>query len=257
MEEEFYIIINRKVTGPLNASEIQKRIQLGSASLLDYFWSEGWTDWKRIADHDHFLGLVPRKPPSSFIRQLQKKIAPKSKKYYLYYKRSQHGPYSKNELVKIIESKKLNSKSYVWIAGWPSWRRITEVTELAPYVLNAPPTSSIRMKTGIGVDTSEKRLVPRRPLVARIFLHNQRDVIIAVCRDISLGGMQVLTDKVPGSVGSTIKLNVSPADVKQVKSFVAEGEIIRLLEDGRGFSLKFIKISDEAKLAIQSYIGEK
>ena len=47
--------------------------------------------------------------------------------------------------------------------------------------------------------------------------------------------MQALTDRVPGAVGTTLRLNVSPSDAKTVKGFVAEGEIVRVLEDGRGF----------------------
>ena len=82
-------------------------------------------------------------------------------------------------------------------------------------------------------------------------------MIIAVCRDISIGGMQVLTDRVPGPVGSKLKLNVSPGDPSKVKGFVAEGEIVRVLEDGRGFSFRFRKITEEARRTIEKYITEE
>jgi c-di-GMP-binding flagellar brake protein YcgR len=91
--------------------------------------------------------------------------------------------------------------------------------------------------------------------VARLFLSNDKEVVVAVCRDVSIGGMQVLTDHVPGEVGTVLKLNVSPAqDSKAVKGFVAEGEIVRVLEDGRGFSFRFTRLSEDARKAIGAYV---
>ena len=66
--------------------------------------------------------------------------------------------------------------------------------------------------------------------------------------------MQVLTDRIPGAVGSRLKLNVSPSGEKAVEPFVAEGVIVRILEDGRGFSFRLEQISDQARAAIQKYI---
>jgi hypothetical protein len=99
-------------------------------------------------------------------------------------------------------------------------------------------------------------------MLARILLSNDREVAVAVCRDISIGGMQVLTDKIPGEVGSRIKLNVSPSkDEKgkkpEFKAFVAEGTIVRVLEDGRGFSFRFSRLTESARRSIESYVESK
>jgi UDP-N-acetylenolpyruvoylglucosamine reductase len=86
---------------------------------------------------------------------------------------------------------------------------------------------------------------------------NEQSVIVGVCRDISIGGLQVLTEKIPGSVGAKIKMNISPsADAfgKAIAPFVAEGVIVRILEDGRGFSFRFEKLPEKSRQAIESYI---
>jgi len=106
----------------------------------------------------------------------------------------------------------------------------------------------------------DQRRAPRRPLVARILLvdDQEEDVNIAICRDISIGGMQVLTGRVPGPIGAKIKMNVSPPkDGKgsRFRPFVAEGVIVRILEDGRGFSFRFDRLRTEAKRAIEEYIS--
>jgi hypothetical protein len=67
--------------------------------------------------------------------------------------------------------------------------------------------------------------------------------------------MQVLTDQVPGPVGTKLKLNVSPAGKgKKLDAFIAEGEIVRILEDGRGYSFRFTQLAPAARKSIESYI---
>lgn len=209
------------------------------------------------------------------------------KNCYLYYNSSQYGPFSKNELLHVLKTNRLGRNAYLWMPGWSNWKRLAEIPEYANYLpaleektrgsepsvrlwrkgektksrkikrrVSEDPTLGASLGTKAGIDASERRRAPRRPLVARLFLHNDQDVIIAVCRDISVGGMQVLTDRVPGEVGSTVKLNVSPGDPAKVKSFVAEGEIVRILEDGRGFSFRFKRMTDEARRALEKYIKE-
>lgn len=285
VEPKYFLAYKGKAIGPLTAQEIYQRIQKGEIGLLNYVWKEGWTDWKSVKDEQEFSVLIPQKPSSAAIaaikQKLQKKKAPEpqaaiddDKKYYLYFSRTQYGPFSKKELAHVLSSHKLDRNAYLWTQGWTNWKRVSELEEFASFFPPALPggdaeehetqpkirpssrTVSKKEKSR-KIDASEKRGGPRKPLVARLFLHNDQDVIVAVCRDISVGGMQVLTDRVPGEVGSRIKLNVSPGgSASKVQSFVAEGEIVRVLEDGRGFSFRFTKINDDARKAIKKYIDE-
>jgi hypothetical protein len=72
--------------------------------------------------------------------------------------------------------------------------------------------------------------------------------------------MQVLCDMAP-ETGSTISLNVQPTEDSgsaqpggKIDPFAAKGVVVRVLEDGRGFSFRFEDLSDTARTAIQSYI---
>jgi hypothetical protein len=299
VDEKYFLAVRGKAVGPLTAHEVHERIEKGEVGLLHYVWREGLTDWKRVCDEREFAILIPQKPTTASIGHIKSRLegrkaaepsSPDSKNHYIYFNRSQYGPFSKTELEHVIKTGKVSANAYLWIPGWPNWRRLSELAEWAAHFPPPPPSSRVareepsvrilgkktkkggkarksgedtltseksigaRVKTSAGEDASEKRGGPRRPLVARLFLHNDKDVIIAVCRDISVGGMQVLTDRVPGPVGTMIKLNVSPGDPSRVKGFVAEGEIVRVLEDGRGFSFRFRKITDEARRTIESYI---
>jgi hypothetical protein len=81
-------------------------------------------------------------------------------------------------------------------------------------------------------------------------------VIVGVCRDISIGGMQVLTENIPGAAGTRLRMNISPSSQesgRKIEPFVAEGIVVRILEDGRGFSFRFEKLPEPAKQAIEAY----
>ena len=92
-----------------------------------------------------------------------------------------------------------------------------------------------------------------QPFETKILLTDGKEVGWALCRDISVGGMQVLMDHSPGPAGTPLKLNVNPQ--ANVPGFSCEGVVVRILEDGRGFSFRFTSLSNEAKSAIEKYIG--
>ncbi len=266
-DSKYFVAVRGKAVGPLTAQEVYERICKGEFGPLHYFWISEAQDWKRICDEKEFAVLIPQKPSTSSIAHIKEKVFNKKKEtllpalgkktYYLYYSNSQYGPFSKEELLKVLQTHTVGKNAYLWTAGWSTWKRLTEVEEFSNYVVTqTAPSLKVRVSTRAGKDATDKRKAPRRPLVARLFVHNNKEVIIAVCRDISVGGMQVLTDRVPGEVGSHVKLNVSPGDPKKVKSFVAEGEVVRILEDGRGFSFRFTKITSEARKTIEKYIQE-
>ena len=115
------------------------------------------------------------------------------------------------------------------------------------------------LKLTIGGDSSEeaeateKREAPRKPFEARILLTDGQEVGWALCRDISVGGMQMLMDHSPGDIGTSLKLNVSES--VDIPSFTCQGQIVRVLEDGRGISFRFTSLPTEAKTAIEEYIS--
>ena len=78
-----------------------------------------------------------------------------------------------------------------------------------------------------------------------------------MARDISIGGMQVLSDFVPSKVGSRLKLNISPPEPTSpaFTPFVAEGLVVRLHDDRRGFSFRFDELSAGARQIIERILA--
>ena len=145
----------------------------------------------------------------------------------------------------------MNDGAYLWQEKYTEWKPFSEVAEFKSSPTIAEPVPAPQVKD----ERADRRVAPRRPLVAHIYLTNQKEILTGICRDISIGGMQVLTEGMPGGVGEKIQLNVLPPNASGMKPFVAEGVIVRLLEDKRGFSFRFTALKDEARKAIESYIA--
>ena len=84
---------------------------------------------------------------------------------------------------------------------------------------------------------ANKKKTFKSSLVARLFFHDNENFFEGVCRDISIGGMQILVANFEGDVGDLVKLNVHP--VEDSLQFTAEAKIVRKLTECSGVSVRF------------------
>ncbi len=279
---QWYIASGDAWVGPLTASDVYQKVVDQEISLAHYVWKPGQANWKRICDVDVFQTAVPALPPKGIQAEVKaatqkgpppapgKKKAPppapkvEEKIWYLHYNDGQFGPFSEEDIRRFIRVGKIHAKVHIWRDGLAEWQRLGELDEfneeLSSRAPSAPsPKKAAPIAAAKKAGPADKRSSPRSPMVARILLAASDSISVAVCRDVSVGGMQVLTDRIPGPVGSKLKMNVTPAaEGKQAKfqPFVAEGTIVRILEDGRGFSFRFERLSDQAKRSIEDYIRD-
>jgi hypothetical protein len=280
-QPQWYVALGDRWIGPITASDVYERVVAQKITWAHFVWKPGQAEWKRLCDVKTFSAAVPSQPSKSLQREVKetsqeiqrpvvKQAAAKrsespatskgaavkataerakapeasadEKGWFLYYNETQFGPFTKDEVIRFLTVGKINPRVHAWRTGLANWTRIAELESFKSVVAGLKPAAAAKM---------EMRSKPRRPMVAKILLANEREVSDAICRDISVGGMQVLTDQIPGQVGKTVKLNVSAASISP---FVAEGVIVRLLEDQKGFSFRFEKLSDQAKRSIEDYI---
>ncbi|MCO5143958.1 MAG: GYF domain-containing protein [Oligoflexia bacterium] len=252
---KWYTVVNSRPVGPLSAKEIVQRIQAGELNLASHIWKEGFSSWTRLYDVIDFKPLLPAEPSVSLIAEIQKStqaspppLAPKQKEelrtWYIYLDESNYGPISDIEVQSLIQSGRVKGTTYIWQKGFADWQQAKEV-DVWKKLLAGQAIPATQAKP-------DKRATPRKPFEAKILLTDGKEVGWALCRDISVGGMQVLMDHSPGPAGTQLKLNVNPAT--GVPGFACEGVIVRTLEDGRGFSFRFTQLSAEAKGAIENYI---
>ncbi len=232
----WYVAEGKSWVGPFTAYELAKKIESQEVGLADYVISKGATSWQRVCDTPTFARLTPKKPT------LKEKSAPapqvKAEKiWFLSLKSTQYGPYTEDEIRQLLSKKKVTASDYAWMHPMATWKKLCDI-ELF----------------GLAKPAIERRASVRRPMVAKIYMADTRRVLVGVCRDISIGGLQVLIDPLPGDAGTHLKMNISPSGGKDFMPFVAQGEIVRILEDSRGFHFRFDELTKQAQNAIESYI---
>jgi hypothetical protein len=249
----FFLAEGQSYKGPFKPSEIYSMIDAKTASWVDYCYREKEGAWTRIADHPVFKAIQaepPKPKPQISVPPPPPKTA-EATKWFIYQNDTQTGPYTTSDISRLVASGQANTNTYVWQEKFTEWKPMNQVDEFKT-TQNAP---SAIAQTPEAKKAEDRRVAPRKPLVAQLYLTNLKDVLTGICRDISVGGMQVLCEQVPGQVGESIRLNVLPPDNSGLKPFVAEGTIVRILEDKKGFSFRFTKLDSEAKSAIEKYIA--
>jgi hypothetical protein len=248
---EFFLAQGELPIGPFRASEIYHRLQAREISWVDYCYREKEDQWIRLCDHPVFQKLQPVPPPKPVLKKVVPPPSPLHRlppepRWFLHQGEVQTGPYPESEIKRWIQTGQVRSDAFVWQDSLSDWQPINTVPAFQGLF-------GVHSESLEGV-SPEKRGHPRKPLTAKIYLTNQREVLSGLCRDISVGGMQVLTDPLPGRSGDEIHLNVLPPKDSGLSSFAARGIIVRILEDQRGFSFRFTDISTEAVRAIKQYI---
>ncbi len=252
-QAEWFIAVGEKSIGPMTASEVYDRVIAGELTWISFVWKEGMGDWQRLADVPAFKAAMP--PPPATKPKAQPPAPPMAskkiqiKEWFLYYNDSQFGPYTEDEIEGMAGIGKINPETFAWKDGLSDWEKIGSLSHFSELFKNTPPRGTAVPESA----GSEKRLYSRKPVLAKVILAEGDKIIVGMARDISIGGMQVLSDFVPSKVGSKLKLNVSPPEPNHplFTPFVAEGVVVRLHEDRRGFSFRFDELSTAARQVIE------
>ena len=251
---EWYLSGVAGFTGPYRYSEVAAKLASREIGWADYCYPIKAAKWIRLVEVSEFSGLLPAEPkirPGMPVPPPLPKKTVKQVKWFLFDQETQTGPYSESELSALLSKGRVSRLAHVWQEEFQDWKVIKEVPEFESLSQEKAPL----LKPVSPSDPEDRRSAPRKPLVARIFLTNQKVVITGMCRDISVGGMQVLTDILPGKAGDSIQLNVLPPAQSGLNPFVAQGVIVRILEDQRGFSFRFTRIDESARSSIERYVS--
>ena len=264
MSSGWYYVKNKDRVGPVDDSELRSLFNSGEINLKSYVWKKGFENWeflesiselkhtysadKNNSAHDEILDAVDDVPPN-----VRKKIdwtTLDHDKKCIFVKigtdRGEEertlGPFSINHLREFYSDSRVNAMTLIFMMGMEDWIYLGEIESFENIFSTLPPK----------IEEKEKRKDDRKPFIARIFFHDNSDVFEGVCRDISVGGLQVLVSAFPGKLGESISINVHPENSEH--GFVASGEIVRVLQGGQGFSLRFKDLTNSSMNAITRYI---
>jgi len=255
MSEKWYYVQNGERQGPVEFDEVLSLYQGSTIGSEDYVWTKGFEDWKKIKDVPKFStdsssgDAIPPVENSTEV-DLQA-LDPDHRCLFIKTGKDrggnevEYGPFSINILKKLYSENRVNGKTFVFAKGMGQWMFLADMKGFESVFEELPPV----------IDESERRSSTRSPFIARMFIEKNQNVFEGICRDISVGGMQVLVDEFPANVGEKISINVHPENTDH--HFVASGKIVRLLEGNQGFSFRFIDLKDDAINAINSYLDQQ
>lgn len=245
---DWYFVEQGERQGPISKEEVISFLNSGRVNSETYLWTKGMENWEHLSniaefaqapeetfdlnDHEVTLSSQEEEGKTLFIRIGIDRGSPPT----------DYGPFDLSMIKKLYQENRINAKTLIYINGMTKFKVLGDFVDFNLVFQEAPPI----------IAEDERRAAERKPFIARMFIQNQAKVFEGVCRDVSIGGMQVLVDQFPGHVGEKIDLNVHPENSDL--HFVASGEIVRKLEGGQGFSFRFLSLKEEARQAIESYI---
>lgn len=264
MSDQWYYVHNNERVGPVDVAEIENLIQSAVIKEDSFVWKKGFDNWAKLADVEELMllkkvehisieevediPLISDTPP--ILKQIDWDSIGENEKLFLIkigYDRGddekEYGPFSIAQLRRAYTENRVNEKTYIFLNGIENWMLLGE-SPVFNKISSLPPN----------LDDIDRRQTPRKPFVARLFFHDNSDVFEGICRDVSIGGLQVLVSEAPCKVGDIVNLNVHPENSDYC--FVASGKVVRLLDGKQGFSLRFEGLPEESKKAITTYVSK-
>ena len=262
MGDNWYYVQKGNRHGPVAVQVIEEMVKNQELKTEDYVWKKGFENWKKIKEVSELnvtsetslskeLPKVPEAPAKTPVKEINlKELGADDKVIFIRIgadrgvAATEYGPYSVNILKKLFKENRINGKTEIFIKGSQNFKLLGDLPEYEEIFEEMPPV----------IQESDRRVTTRKPFIARLFIQNNKNLYEGICRDISVGGMQILIDDFQGNVGDKITINVHPENSEY--HFTASGVVVRILEGNSGFSFRFQGLSDEAKRSIEKYLQD-
>lgn len=255
MSDNWYYVQKGNRNGPVAMSVIESMFKRSELTSEDYVWKKGFENWKKIKDVSELQFAPPtptmQLPPELIESEASFKNLDLNERAIFVRigadrnsQSTDYGPFSLLQLKQLFKENRINGKTFVFFSGLKSWVILADFKDYNEVFEELPPQ----------IKEVDRRTNQRKPFIARMFFQNNKKIFEGICRDISIGGMQVLTDNFKGQAGDKININVHPDNSEY--HFTAAGVVVRLLEGNSGFSFRFNQLNEEAKHAIEKYIQE-
>jgi len=270
MSDVWYYVQGNERVGPVERSELSELFKNGTVTTDTYVWTKGYDNWKVLNAVDELNDIYNRSEsafdntsfaqsstsdedafdfPERIVSLDLSQVDDNDKIFTIKVgvdrggEEAEYGPFSLVQLKKAYEQKRINEKTYIFTPGMDNWVFLGDFELFQKITGDLPPE----------IDDQERRRTVKKPFIARMFFHDNSSVYEGICRDISVGGLQILVSGFPAKVGEKVSMNVHPDNSNHC--FTASGVVVRKLEGDTGFSLRFENLNDSAVSAISNYIN--
>lgn len=257
MAENWYYVQKGNRQGPVDQDVILSMIGKSELTSSDFVWKKGFDNWKKIKEVSELQIAQVTKPfaaaPVTNFEKKEFSFTGMDEEDRCIFIRigsdrdsanADYGPFSLKQVKQLYKENRINGKTFIFTSGMKEWKIMGDLTEYQDLFNEIPPM----------IKETDRRAAARKPFVAKLFVQNNKKLFEGICRDISIGGMQVLVNDYKGFAGDKVSINVHPENTEY--HFAASGVVVRILEGNSGFSFRFQNLNEEAKQSIEKYIQE-
>jgi len=266
MQTLFYVSLNGGHVGPYNVETIVQKIEAGEHLWTDYVYCEAKSDWVVIMEHPSFVDKFKASPAKPAAKAGETHAGAsatppaqdekyKEKAWYILKEGNNYGPFSKLELVQMLQEKTLFEYDYVWHAKLNAWKRVAELEEFSAESIRAMKESGL-------AEISEvffRRRHARASYGCSLIVHNNKTVFKGRSMEISSGGAGILIDNPNLQPGQNLFLHFQPGD--GVPPFNAVCTVVskQMVKDTKSaldsvkYGVKFTSISQSVRESIRQF----
>lgn len=268
MQKKFFLSKDGTQVGPYLPDQVLAFLKAGDHSWTDYLWDEFKKDWVMILEHPQFSekfanGYAPHKKTEiplstekSIARTMEEKL--KEKAWYILKEGNNYGPFSRIEVVQMLQEKTLFEHDFIWKEDFAAWKHVSDVDEFKP--------SGIKALKDSGLHEVSEVFFRRRHLRAKygcsVIVHNSKTVFRGSSVEISAGGAGVCLNTNLLLPGQNVFLHFKPGD--GVPPFNATCLIVSRSthygeknEPTYKYGFKFLNVASSVKDSIKEYTTQK
>lgn len=251
----YYVAHNGQQQGPFSLEEIGLKLSSQKLNWHDYIYDDKAQDWVLLMEYPHFTTLFNQSfqnPIKTGAKATVDSDPLKRRIWYVLKQNNNYGPFSKAELIQMLQGKTLQEFDFIWHDGMTSWKRLSEVEEFSVDEIRDVYTKIKNKKDENGKDFFYRRKHPRAKYNSHAIIHDRQRVYKSVGLEISEGGAALLIEEAEFEKDQQIYLHFKPG--KDVPAFNAICKIVSKKKSIYG--VQFIKISAAAKSSIAQFTSK-
>ena len=250
--ETYYVAHNGIQKGPWLLSEISQKLSAKELVWNDYIYDKKIEDWVLLLEFSALTETFNKSFKNPIVSTANTKVnvePEKDRAWYILKQDNNYGPFSKNEMVQMLQSKTLFEFDFVWKKDQDSWKRLSDVSEFSPEQIKNLHSSWNADQDG---ELFFRRRHARAHYKSSLIIHNRKKVFKAQSLEISAGGAGITISNENFSVDQELYLHFRSSD--QVPAFNAVCKVVS--KSGNKYGVQFLHISAFAKDSIIKYTAK-
>ncbi len=249
----FYVTHQGAQQGPYSKEQISDLLKYNKLNWNDYLFDEKVYDWIHIMEHalftEEFNASFSEPLKKTPVRGAEIKDELQKRQWFILKENTNYGPFSKLELIQMLQGKTLLEHDFAWREGVENWKKISVIPEFS--------TESIREVHALAGIMFEKdlnkiffkRKFVRAKLETRIIIHDEKKIYNSMSVEIGEGGAAFNLESAIFPIGQQLYLHFSAGE--GLPQFNVISKVVS--QRGTLFGVQFVNISGVAKSFIAKY----